>query len=75
MAADRIWTVARFPNGSWSYGGRPDSPDYEHCEVWQIEAKYPMDAVKKAQAKRRRDNRKKTAPSPATTRDLQEKQR
>ena len=24
----QLWTVVRFPNGSWSYGGRPDSPEY-----------------------------------------------
>lgn len=47
-----IWTVVRFPNGSWSYGGKPNDPDYAECEVWQIEAKSSASAVKKAQAKR-----------------------
>lgn len=49
-----LWTVVRFPNGSWSYGGKPDDPDYEQCEVWRIDAESPERAVKKAQAKRRR---------------------
>jgi hypothetical protein len=57
MQAERLWTVVRFPNGSWSYGGRPDSPEYERCEVWRIEAATAKEAVKKAQAKRRRATR------------------
>lgn len=61
MQTDRIWTVVRFPNGSWSYGGRPDSPEYEHCEVWQISAPTAKGAMKTAQAKRTRDNRKRAA--------------
>ncbi len=58
---NRTWTVVRFPNGSWSYGGRPDSPDYELCEIFQIDATSPEQAVKKAQAKRSRANRKAAA--------------
>lgn len=50
-----IWTVVRFPDGSWSYGGRPDSPDYAECEVWRIDADTAELAVRKAQAKRRSD--------------------
>ena len=30
----KTWTVVRFPDGSWSYGGPPDSPDYTEAEVW-----------------------------------------
>lgn len=48
------WTVVRFPDGSWSYGGKPTDPDYKNCEVWQIAADSPEKAVKKAQAKRSR---------------------
>lgn len=62
MTAERTWTVVRFPNGSWSYGGKPDSPDYEHCEVWRVLAENAKDAVKTAQAKRRRDSRKQPSP-------------
>lgn len=58
---DKIWTVVRFPNGSWSYGGRPDSPDYELCEVWQISAESAKGAVRKAQARRSRENRKQAS--------------
>jgi hypothetical protein len=47
-----LWTVARFPNGSWTSGGKPDAPDYAECEVWQIEADHRDQAVKKAKAKR-----------------------
>lgn len=54
-----LWTVARFPNGSWSYGGKPIDSDYAECEVWQIEANDHRAAVKKAQAKRSREQQKK----------------
>ncbi|WP_081651424.1 hypothetical protein [Cupriavidus sp. WS] len=57
---DRVWTVVRFPNGTWSYGGKPSDPDYALCEIFQIEASSPDKAVKKAQAKRSRDNKKAT---------------
>ncbi|MEX3984205.1 hypothetical protein AB4Y45_35200 [Paraburkholderia sp. EG287A] len=50
-----LWTVVRFPNGNWSYGGRMDDPDYERCEKWSIEAESAQAAVKKAQSRRRRD--------------------
>lgn len=56
-----IWTVVRFPNGSWSYGGRPTDPDYSECEVWRIEASTGAQAVKKAQVKRRNQKRKEAA--------------
>lgn len=54
----RSWTVVRFPNGSWSYGGRLHSPDYELCEKWSIAAPTAKDAVKKAQALRRQELRR-----------------
>lgn len=57
---ESLWTVVRFPDGSWSYGGKPSDPDYSKCEIWQIPASSPEEAVKKAQKKRVRD-RKKTA--------------
>ena len=53
-----LWTVVRFPNGSWSSGGKPTDPDYAQCEIWRIEASNRTEAVKKAQAKRSRDARK-----------------
>jgi hypothetical protein len=53
-----IWTVVRFPDGSWSYGGSPDSPDYAECEVWRIPADTARMAVKMAQEKRRRERAK-----------------
>ena len=53
-----IWTVVRFPNGSWSYGGKPTDPDYSECEIWRVDAISGPAAVKKAQAKRSRDKRK-----------------
>lgn len=58
MAQERLWTVARFPDGSWSYGGKPDSPDYAKCEVWRISAFTSDQAVRKAQGKRSRDLKK-----------------
>ncbi|KVD92936.1 hypothetical protein WS63_07835 [Burkholderia stagnalis] len=54
---NRLWTVVRFPNGSWSYGGKPTDPDYAQCEVWQIKAESSKDAIKKAQAKRSRSKK------------------
>jgi hypothetical protein len=54
-----MFTVVRFPNGSWSYGGRPEDPDYSECEVYQVEATCSKNAVKKAQSKRSRDRREK----------------
>lgn len=46
------WTVVRFPNGSWSYGGKPTDPDYAECEVFRIPAESAKKAVKAAQSKR-----------------------
>lgn len=52
------WTVARFPNGSWTTGGKPNSEDYENCEVFVIEADSREHATKKAQAKRSRQRKR-----------------
>jgi len=52
------WTVARFPNGSWSTGGKPNSVDYENCEVFVVEAESRESATKKAQAKRSRQRKR-----------------
>lgn len=50
----RLWTVVRFPDGSWSGGGKPSEPDYEHCEVYRIPAESLEKAKKKAQSVRSR---------------------
>lgn len=64
----RTWTVVRFPNGSWSYGGRRDDPNYALCEKWSIDATSGQDAVRKAQTQRRREQAKakRTAGSDAS---------
>lgn len=49
---ERQWTVVRFPDGSWSYSGAPDSPDYADCEVFLAVAHSGNAAVKKAQSRR-----------------------
>jgi hypothetical protein len=50
----RDLTVVRFIDGSWSWGGKPDSPDYIDCEVFIIpQAKDIQSAVRKAQTQRR----------------------
>jgi hypothetical protein len=54
-----LWTVVRFPNGSWSYGGKPDAPDYAECEVWRIDAGDGKSAVRKAQTQRYNASRRK----------------
>lgn len=59
---EQLWTVVRFPNGSWSYGGKPTDPDYEECEVWKIRAASAKKAVKKAQAKRSYGRKKVASP-------------
>lgn len=55
---EKVWTVARFPSGMWSFGGRPDDSVYSECELWQVRAVTGKAAVKKAQAKRSRDRKR-----------------
>jgi len=59
MMKEVIWTVARFPDGSWSSGGRPTDSDYACCEVFQVEATSREDAERKAIAKHRKTARGK----------------
>lgn len=56
---EKLWTVVRFPDGSWSYGGRLDSPEYALCEKWSTFAVDGKTAVKLTQ--RRRQNERKRA--------------
>lgn len=53
------WTVARFPNGTWTCttGGKPTDMDYVGCEVFVVDAANRQQATKKAQAKRSRQRR------------------
>jgi hypothetical protein len=53
MTKTQNWTVVRFPDGSWSYGGLPNDPAYEFCEKWSIPADSARSAVKRAQGLRR----------------------
>lgn len=32
----KLWTVVRYPSGSWSGGGIPSDPDYLQCEVYLV---------------------------------------
>lgn len=48
---EQLWTVARFPSGLWSTGGKPNDPDYAECNVWQIAATSREAAKKKSQGK------------------------
>jgi hypothetical protein len=52
--ASRLWTVARFPAGMWSAGGKPSDSDYSLCEVYQVPAESAEKATKKAQSVRSR---------------------
>jgi len=54
----QMWTVARYPNGSWDTGGRMDDPGYAECEVFRVAAESRDQAKKKAQAERRKNLRK-----------------
>lgn len=56
--SEQLWTVVRFPNGSWSTGGKPSDPEYAECEVWRIPAAGRWEATKKAQSKRNYEQRK-----------------
>jgi hypothetical protein len=51
---EQLWTIVRFPDGSWSFGGKPNDPAYEFCEKWRIAAVEAKHAVKLAQVRRRR---------------------
>lgn len=51
---EQNWTVVRFPDGSWSFGGTPADPAYEFCERWRLPAKSGQHAVKLAQGRRQR---------------------
>lgn len=50
----KVWTVARFPIGEWTGGGRVSDPTYEACEVYRVPAMSLDQAKKKAQAVRRK---------------------
>lgn len=60
---ERLWTVARFPNGDWDTGGRVDDPVYAECETWQVMAESREKAKKKAQALRRKQVKNNTHPA------------
>jgi hypothetical protein len=51
---EQLWTVVRFPDGSWSFGGKPEDPAYELCEKWRLLSSSGQRAVKLAQGRRRR---------------------
>ncbi|ONR57542.1 hypothetical protein A8E25_18120 [Burkholderia cenocepacia] len=55
---EKLWTVARFPSGTWCFGGRPDDSVNSACELWQVRAATGKAAVKKAQGKRSRDRKR-----------------
>lgn len=50
----KLWTVVRFPVGSWSGGGSPNDVDYAESEIYLIPAESLGQATKKAQAIRGR---------------------
>jgi hypothetical protein len=52
-----LWTVARFPNGTWSTGGSPKDPEYKDCEVFVVDAETRDTAKRKAQSKRSRQRK------------------
>lgn len=55
---EQLWIVARFPDGSWSSGGRASSPEYANCEIFRVLATGRDDAEKKAKAEHRKAKRK-----------------
>lgn len=62
---EQLWTVARFPNGFWSTGGKPTDPDYAECEVFTILATSREQAKKRAQARRSTSIHKAAQAEPA----------
>ena len=48
------WTVVRFPDGSWSGGGSPDSPEYVQARVFVVEAPSYEAAVREAKREHKR---------------------
>lgn len=52
--SEQLWTVARFPNGSWTTGGSPSDPIYELSEVFQVMAASRKHATQKARSMRAR---------------------
>jgi hypothetical protein len=55
---EKLWTVARYPDGSWGTGGSPNDADYAHCEVYQVPASDRDSATKKAKLLRKGELRK-----------------
>mgnify|MGYP001564384639 CR=1 FL=1 len=55
MAREQVWTVVRFPDGSWSSGGKIDSPEYDLCEKWSVFASDRGAAVSAAKKLRRNE--------------------
>lgn len=62
---EMLWTVGRFPNGSWTYGGSKKDSVYENCEVFQVMATTGEAAKRKAQGLRSRQLKKAKASTPA----------
>lgn len=59
MTQERMWIAVRCHDGSWTYGGRPeDYKDYVDHEIFRVMAVDGKQAVKKAQAERRRSLKK-----------------
>lgn len=54
---NQLWTVARFPNGEWTTGGRPDDPAYSESRVYQVWAADRKEAKRKAQYQARKEPR------------------
>lgn len=62
MLVNRKRTVARFPNGSWTTGGKPDDPAYAECSVYQVIASDDKEAKRKAQYLHRKAQKAKGTP-------------
>lgn len=56
-----LWTIVRFPDGSWTFAKHPNAPIYSECEKWEISASSLEQAIQKAQIKRSRARKKAAA--------------
>ena len=50
-----FWLVVRFPDGSWSTGGKPSDPVYDDADLYWVRETSRERAVPKAQAWRSRE--------------------
>lgn len=54
VSKEPLWTVVRYPNGTWRCVEHLNNQDCVGCETWQVSANSKEKAIAKAQQKRSR---------------------